>query len=133
MKLLLLVALVGWTVVAQEPRPLTAEEKAHDAAILQFDPDDSNTTEAILTTIIAVLGVLLKVYAGWNRKNDAIAKTLIRGIEMAANSSTVKAAVRTLAAEEGNTSIIHKKVQKTIANDATPPAASPSASDQVTQ
>jgi len=79
---------------------------------------DSNTVEAILTTIIFILGVLVKVYSGWNKKNDAIANTLIRGIEVAANSATVKAAVKAIAAHEGQTTFLHRKVQKVVADDA---------------
>jgi hypothetical protein len=108
MKLLLAVLLVG-TVVAQDGGPGSVGDAL---AVTTVAPDSGNTTEAILSAIILILGTLLKVYAGWNKKNDAIASTLIRGIEAAANSATVKAAVRSLAAEEGHTSIIHKKVKK---------------------
>ena len=119
MKLLLVVLLlVGWTVVAQD-KPLTpAEQDALAIPSTGLPSDDTPTLEVVLSSVIAILGILLKVYASWNSKNDTIAQTLIRGIEVAGNSSTVKAAVRALAAEEGNTAIIHKKVQKTIANDA---------------
>ena len=133
MKLLAAVLLIGWTVVAQDVRvdsqpPLTQAQQ--DALAVTTVDSGDNRVEVILTAVITVLGILLKVYHGWNAKNDAIATTLIRGIEAAGNSATVKAAVRTLAAEEGNTSILHKKVQKVTENDTptTPDSSNPATS-----
>ena len=96
------------------------------AAYQAVPTPDGNTVEAILGTIIAVLGVLLKVYASWNKKNDAIAQTLIRGIEIAGRTD-VKEVVRGLAAEEGQTTFLHKKVQKVTANACDPIPPSPPA------
>lgn len=117
MKKIILIAIFAYSVAWADTNPSDARIGVAHAEPIMEAPGSAVETlqksklEIVLSAVIAILGILAKINWTKARNNDQANEIFIKAIELVGNPE-VKKAVAAIAASEGQTAFISKKVDE---------------------